>query len=85
MDQEPQDTMSTCPVCGGSRWWRSRTGLAVCQRCYPDPVEALQVLAGQTGGQCRLPGSSPLADHGDHVGPGPAGGTDRLLCWCNVA
>jgi hypothetical protein len=50
MDQDRQDTTSNCPVCGGSRWWRSRTGLAICHHCHPDPLEALQVLADEVSG-----------------------------------
>jgi hypothetical protein len=73
MEQERCREAMSCPVCGGSRWWRSRTGLAVCHHCHPDPLEALQVLGDQTKGEFQVPGSSPLADHGDHVGPGPAG------------
>jgi hypothetical protein len=47
MDQNGHNTTSHCPVYGGSRWWRSRTGARVCQRCHPDALAALQVLADQ--------------------------------------
>jgi hypothetical protein len=47
MDQEPQHKGSNCPVCGGSRWWTSRTGWRICQLCYQDPLQALQVLANR--------------------------------------
>jgi hypothetical protein len=45
MDQAHQDQTSRCPVCGGSQWWSSRTGWSICAQCYPDALEALQVLA----------------------------------------
>jgi hypothetical protein len=54
MDEEPQDTTSSCLVCGGNRWWCSRTGARVCQRCYQDPLQALQALADKAQGTCRL-------------------------------
>jgi hypothetical protein len=50
MHQARQSNASECTVCGGSRWWRSRTGLSICYHCYPDPLEALQVLGDQTKG-----------------------------------
>jgi hypothetical protein len=34
-------------MCGGSRWWRSRTGWYICECCYRDPLQALQVLASR--------------------------------------
>jgi hypothetical protein len=52
MDQAPQDTTSACPVCGGSRWWRSRMGWRICQQCYRDPLQALEVLADRVQGAC---------------------------------
>jgi hypothetical protein len=36
-----------CPTCGGVLWWRSRMGARVCMRCYPDPLQALDALAGR--------------------------------------
>jgi ribosomal protein L37AE/L43A len=73
MGQDCHDTSSNCPVCGESRWWRSRTGVRVCQQCYPDAMAALQALADQRSGESRVPRASPLADHGDNVGLGPTG------------
>jgi hypothetical protein len=73
MDRDHHDKTRRCPVCGGSRWWRSHTGPAICHQCHSDPMEALQVLGDQTRGQCRMPDSSPLADRGDTVSTGSAG------------
>jgi hypothetical protein len=73
MGQERQNKASACPVCGGSRWWRSRTGRRICQQCHPDPLEALQVLGDQTKGQCPMSNSASLADRGDHANAGAAG------------
>jgi hypothetical protein len=39
-----------CPVCGGSRWWNSRTGWRIWAQCHPDALEAQQVLADQVSG-----------------------------------
>jgi hypothetical protein len=47
MDHACHDTPRRCAVCGGGRWWHSRTGARVCQCCYPDALAALQVLADQ--------------------------------------
>jgi hypothetical protein len=49
MDEERQEKTSGCPVCGRTRWWRSRTGARVCQQCYPDALAAL-ILANQVDG-----------------------------------
>ena len=64
MDQARQDPTSRCPVCGGSRWWRSRTGHEICQRCHPGALEALQALANQTHGAilCGTRMSHPVID-----------------------
>jgi hypothetical protein len=56
MDQEYGCKPMSCPTCGGSRWWRSRTGWRICAQCHPDALEALQVLTTQvratpTGGR----------------------------------
>jgi hypothetical protein len=69
MDQDRHDKTSSCSVCGGSRWWRSRTGVAVCHRCHPDPIEALQMLGEQTRGQSRVSGPAPPADGGTTLAP----------------
>jgi hypothetical protein len=69
MDQEPQDTTSTCLVCGGSRWWRSRTGARVCQRCYPDAMEALQILAHRAQRAC----DAAIDDPEERLAPGDEG------------
>jgi hypothetical protein len=37
-----------CPTCNRMLWWRSRTGRRVCMVCYPDPLQALEVLSGTT-------------------------------------
>jgi hypothetical protein len=38
-------------VCGNtSRWWHGRSEYLVCAMCFPDPCDALEVLAR------RLPG-----------------------------
>jgi hypothetical protein len=47
MDRAHQNKASSCLVCGGNRWWRSRTGHEICHRCHPDALEALQALANQ--------------------------------------
>jgi hypothetical protein len=54
MDQERQDKTSGCPVCDGTRFWRSRTGRSICARCHPDALEALQVLANQVNGAAPI-------------------------------
>jgi hypothetical protein len=50
MDQKRQDKARRCHACGGNRWWHSRTGWRICQRCYRDPLQALQVLADRVQG-----------------------------------
>jgi hypothetical protein len=72
MDQAHQNNASSCPVCGGSRWWYSRTGASVCQHCYPDAMAALHALADQLRDESRVPGPASLADLWDHASTGPA-------------
>lgn len=80
MDRARRNQARHCPVCGGSRWWRSRTGRSICARCHPDAMEALQVLSDQTRSQCRLPDSSPRSDRGDSAGAGSAGRPGSFFC-----
>jgi hypothetical protein len=36
----------TCSRCGNDLlWWRSKSGVRVCMRCYDDPLGALEILA----------------------------------------
>src|SRR5262245_51095593 len=42
--------LDTCSRCGNALlWWRSRSGLRICMRCYPDAWDALAVLAKYEG------------------------------------
>jgi hypothetical protein len=50
MDREPQKKASSCEVCEGTRFWRSRTSWRICAQCHPDPLEALQPLTNQVNG-----------------------------------
>jgi hypothetical protein len=46
-----RDEPAECGVCGNQLlWWRSRSGLRVCMRCYQDPFSALETLSR------RIPG-----------------------------
>jgi hypothetical protein len=48
MDQEHCRESISCPTCHRTLCWPSRTGRRVCMACYPDPLRALEVLAGTT-------------------------------------
>jgi hypothetical protein len=37
-------SVSVCPTCKRTLWWRSRTGRLVCMVCHPDPLDALGTL-----------------------------------------
>jgi hypothetical protein len=66
MDREGQNNASNCPVCGGSRWWRSRTGARVCQQCYGDPFQDLKALADRVQGEC----DPAIDDQEERLAPG---------------
>jgi hypothetical protein len=73
MDPNGHNTASACAVCGGSRWWSSRTGARVCRQCYPDAMAALQALADQLSDESQAPCTASLADCEGHPGPGSVG------------
>jgi hypothetical protein len=83
MNQGPQGKTSRCRVCGGSRWWRSRTGWRICQRCYSEPLQALQVLASRvqgaraTDGRACEPAIDDQQDHGISWAQGTMGPRKR--------
>jgi hypothetical protein len=39
-----------CGVCGGRRWWKSRSNYQVCAICHPDVLDALEQLARRRPG-----------------------------------
>jgi hypothetical protein len=39
-----------CGICGGSRWWKSRSSYQVCALCHPNVFDALEQLARRRPG-----------------------------------